>query len=205
MKHLWRAVAWAALILLIIVAAPRRLVAQQTTQKAELPVLVASCGQSPGPSYIKVFLQRLGYDFTFNTLATVQDLRAGFGEGGVPYKSLIIVTGASLKGMGAAGISIDEELARTEALIEEAEQRGVKIIAAHIEGMDRRAQNAAPGDNSDELSIDTVCPKSALMIVRLDGDEDGRFSAIAQERNIPLILFEKLTELNGVLQNLFGG
>ena len=40
------------------------------------------------------------------------------------------------------------------------------------------AQGAAPGDNSDEQSIDAVCPKSQVLLVRKDGDEDGRFTAI---------------------------
>ena len=30
-----------------------------------------------------------------------------------PYKTLIVVTGASLKGMGAAGVSMKDELARS--------------------------------------------------------------------------------------------
>jgi len=100
-------------------------------------------------------MTRLGFDFEFNTLATVEDMVARK-EAGDPFKSIIIVTGASLKGMGAAGISIEDELARTNKLIEEARKQGMTVIGAHIEGMDRRAQGAAPGDNSDELSIDAV-------------------------------------------------
>ncbi len=105
--------------------------------------------------------------------------------------------------MGAAGVSITDELKRTEALIAEAKKRGVMVIGAHVEGMERRAKNAAPGDNSDEQSIDTVCPKAAILIVRKDGDEDGRFTTLAKSRNIPLLLFEKNLELSGLLKNLF--
>ncbi len=205
MKHLWKPVAALALVVAFAAAVPGRLTAQEETPTAELPVLIASCGQSPGPSYFNVFLRRLGYDYTFNTLATVQDLRAGYGEEGVPYKALIIVTGASLKGMGAAGISIDEELARTEALIDAAEELGVTVIGAHIEGMERRAQGAAPGDNSDELSIDAVCTRADFLIVLQEGDEDGRFSAISESNDIPIILYEMRTGLNDVLQSVFGG
>jgi hypothetical protein len=205
MKHLWKTVAPAAVILALIAAVPLTAAAQEENPTAELPVLIASCGQSPGPSYFNVFLRRLGYDYTFNTLATAQDLRAGYGEEGVPYKTLIVVTGASLKGMGAAGISIEEELARTGALIDAAGELGVTVIGAHIEGMERRAQNAAPGDNSDELSIDAVCPRSDFMIVLKEGDEDDRFSIISEDNGIPLILYEMRTELNTVLQNVFGG
>ena len=38
------------------------LVAQEKIQKAEQPVLVTSCGQSPGPMKFKVFMKRLKYD-----------------------------------------------------------------------------------------------------------------------------------------------
>jgi len=42
------------------------------------------------------------------------------------------------------------------------------------------------------------------MIVRKDGDEDGRFTTISQAGNIPLLLFEKNLELQDVLKNFFG-
>ena len=108
-----------------------------------------------------------------------------------------------LKGMGAAGTSIDDELNRTEALIAEAKNQGITIIGAHIEGMDRRAQGASEGDTSDEQSIDLVCPSSDMLIVRADGNEDNRFSIIADTEGIPLLLFEKNMELGSVLEKLF--
>ena len=175
---------------------------QGGSEKAELPVLVTSCGQSPGPVRIQFFFNRLKIDHVFNLQATAEDLMDAK-NAGTPFKSLIIVTGASLKGMGAAGISMQDELERTEALIEMAKREGIKIIGAHIEGMSRRAQGAAPGDNSDELSIDAVCPNSDLLVVLKEGDEDGRFTTISFTQDIPMILFEKNMELGNVLQNLF--
>jgi len=172
-------------------------------EKAGLPVLLTSCGQSPGPVKIQVFLKKLKMDHVYNLQATAKDLTAKK-ESGAPFKSLIIVTGASLKGMGAAGVSINDEIARTKALIEEAKRQGIKVIAAHVEGMARRAQGAAPGDNSDEQSIDAVCPASSLMIIRKDGNEDGRFTAISKAGgNIPLIEFEKNLDIEQILIDLF--
>lgn len=164
--------------------------------------MVTSCGQSPGPVRIQFFFNRLKIDHVFNLQATAEDLIKAK-NAGTPFKSLIIVTGASLKGMGAAGISIQDELERTAALIETAKREGIIIIGAHIEGMSRRAQGAAPGDNSDELSIDAVCPKSDMLVVLKEGNEDGRFTAISLTLDIPIILFEKNMELGDVLQNLF--
>jgi hypothetical protein len=153
--------------------------AQEAPVTAELPVLLTSCGQSPGPARVKFFLNRLELEHEFLEQATAQDL-IDRQEAGTPVKAVIIVTGASLKGMGAAGVSIDDELERTAALIAEAKRQGITIIGAHVEGMSRRAQGAEPGDNSDELSIDAVCPESDLMIVRQDGNEDRRFSIISE-------------------------
>jgi len=169
----------------------------QAPPTAPAPVLLTSCGQSPGPVKVQVFLKRLNVEHEYKADATVKDLATK------KYKTLIIVTGTSLKGMGAAGVSMTDELKRTEALIAEAKRQGVTIIGAHVEGMERRAKNAAPGDNSDEQSIDAVCPFSQVMIVRKDGDEDGRFTTISKARKIPLVTFEKNIELGNVLKSMF--
>jgi hypothetical protein len=175
---------------------------QKQSIKLEQPVLLTSCGQSPGPLKIKVFMAKLNIEYVYNLQASVSDLAAKKKEG-KPFKSLIIVTGASLKGMGAAKVSIDEELDRIKKLIAEAKKLGIKIVGSHVEGMERRAQGAAPGDNSDELSIDAVCPVSDLLLVRKDGDEDKRFTAISTGKKIPMIAFEKNMELSDVLKNLY--
>lgn len=177
------------------------------TPKAELPVLITSCGQSPGATMLKVIfikmkLQHEPKVYEINMLASAEDLKEAKSTGD-PFKSLIIVMGASLKGMGAAGISIDDELARTEKLIAEARKQGIKIIGAHIEGMKRRAQGAAVGDNTDELSIDAVAPNSDLLLINKDGNADNRFTIIANEKNIPMIQVEKNLDLLNELKTLF--
>jgi hypothetical protein len=171
-------------------------------QTASEPVLLTSCGQSPGPVRAKVFLQKLGIVFEYNALAKAEDLVAKKKEG-KPYKTLMIVTGASLKGMGAAGVSIDEEIVRTKALIAEAKKQGIKIIGSHIEGMSRRSQGASAGDNSDEMSIDAVCPVSDFMIVKKEGDSDQRFTTISKSKNVPLLLFELNNDMLETLKKVF--
>jgi hypothetical protein len=172
--------------------------AQAAAPKAQAPVLVTSCGQSPGPLKLTVFLKRLGIEFDYKTDATDKDIASK------KYKTVIIVTGASLKGMGAAGVSMKDELTRTAAVIDAAKKGGVLLVGAHIEGMARRSQGAEAGDNSDEQSIDAVCPKSQVLLIRKDGDEDGRFTAIAKKQNIPMVTFEKNLDIEGVLKTLFG-
>jgi hypothetical protein len=186
----------------ILSLAPPTAAGQAAAAKAELPVLVTSCGQSNGPTTIKIVLQRLKMAFDIDPLATPETLRAK-AKTGTPYKSLIITMGASLKGMGAAGIEIEDELARASALIAEARKTGVKIIGAHIEGMKRRAQGAAAGDTTDEQSIDAVAPASDILLVWKEGNADGRFTTISQAKGVPLIEFEKTLDLIPTLEKLF--
>ncbi len=200
----WRVASGLALTCFVFAGASGALEAQATAPTAEVPILLTSCGQSPGPERVKFFLNRLDLEHEFLAQATAEDLVTRQGSGH-PVKTLMIVTGASLKGMGAAGVSMPQELARTAALIEEARRQGIKLIGAHVEGMARRAQGAAPGDNSDEMSIDAVMPLSDFMIVRKDGDEDRRFTVISENRKVPLILFEKNMEMGDVLTRVFGG
>jgi hypothetical protein len=171
--------------------------AQPAAPNAQSPVLVTSCGQSPGPLKITVFLKKLGIAYDYKTDATDKDIATK------KYKTVIVVTGASLKGMGAAGVSMKDELVRTAALLDAAKKQGVLMVGAHVEGMARRAQGAEAGDNSDEQSIDAVCPKAQVLLIRKDGDEDGRFTAIAKKQNIPMVAFEKNLEIEGVLKTLF--
>ena len=168
--------------------------AQDVGVVGDMPVLLTSCGQSPGPTFVKLFLGRMEVDHELLDQATAQDLKDAQ-SAGIPYKTLIVVTGASLKGMGAAGVSMREELIRTEALIAEAKAQGLTIIGAHVEGMDRRAQGAAAGDNSDEQSIDAVMPNADVMVIRQDGNEDRRFSVLSESEGVPLVLFEKNMEM----------
>jgi hypothetical protein len=195
-----RGVALACLIL----ASAEPLAAQDPEPTAGLPVLLTSCGQSPGPERVRFFLNRLGLEHDFLPQATARDLTARR-EAGQPFRAVLVVTGASLKGMGAAGVSMPDELARTAALLEEARRQGLTVIGAHVEGMARRAQGASPGDNSDELSIDAVMPGADFMIVRQDGDEDRRFTLISERHGVPLVLFEKNMELGELLTRVFGG
>lgn len=180
---------------------------QEPIPKPELPILITSCGQSPGATMLKVIISRLKLQhepevFELNALASAEDLIAKK-EAGDPFKTIIIVMGASLKGMGAAGISIDDELDRTSALIKEAGEQGLTLIGAHIEGIKRRAQGADVGDNTDELSIDAVAPFVDLLIINVEGNEDNRFTDISQEKNIPMIEVEKNIDLLNKLGDLF--
>lgn len=187
---------------LLLVIAVAGLTQGLSAQTAGEPALLTSCGQSPGPIRLKIFMDRLKVDYDYNLAATAQDLVKKKNEG-TPYKTVIIVTGASLKGMGAAGVSVDDELKRTAALIAEAKKQGITIIGSHIEGMARRSQGASAGDNSDEQSIDAVCPNADFLLIKKEGDSDGRFTDISNGKNIPMVMFEMNNEIPQVIQKIF--
>jgi hypothetical protein len=129
-------------------------------------------------------------------LLKAEDLKARAEEGN-PYRTLIITTGTSMKGMGAAGVDIDFEVARIKSIIEEAKAEGITIVGAHIEGLARRV------DATDTASIETVIPESHLLLIREDSNEDGYFTKAAEELGIPIITFKETLDLADIFKELF--
>ena len=127
---------------------------------------------------------------------------AGVDVGASTTKTVIIDKNKEILGYSVVDSGADFESAAEKAFAE-AKKQGILVIGAHIEGTDRRIMGASPGDNSDELSIDAVCPKSDLILVRKDGNVDGRFTTISKNNKIPMIEFEKMNELPAVLNSLF--
>ena len=144
------------------------------TEKFQGPVLVTSFGQSTDGSMIEQVMKRLKtVAYTYNPPATSADL------GGV--KTVVIAVGNSTKGLGAAGISQDQETARAKEFMAAAKKAGVKVICCHIGGATRR------GALSDAFA-DMVLPLSSYILVKEDGNEDGKFTSFAAANNIPITL-----------------
>lgn len=156
----------------------------------ELPLLITTAGQSPGAVLVSVLCRRNKIDNDYENLVKAEDLTLK------SYKTLIITMGTSGKGMGAAGIDINDELDRIEKLIKEARKQNMLIIGMHIEGEARRTGHC-------EKSIDLVAPLVDYLIVRSDGNKDGRFDLIAKESNIPMTIIEGTIELNDLLKGIF--
>ena len=162
----------------------------------ETPLVVTTCGQSPGALMIWVLSKQIKLPCDRKDLLTAEDLKAKAEEGN-PYKTLIITTGTSMKGMGAAGVDIWREIKRIKAVIEEAKKEGIFIIGAHIEGAARRT------DETDAASIATVTPESKLLLIREDSNEDGYFTKAAEEQGIPIITFKETLDLSDIFKQLF--
>lgn len=152
----------------------RKVTIGSITEKFQGPVLVTSFGQSTDGSMIEQVMKRLKtVAYTYNPTATSADL------GGV--KTVVIAVGNSTKGLGAAGISQDQETARAKEFMAAVKKAGVKVICCHIGGATRR------GALSDAFA-DMVLPLSSYILVKEDGNEDGKFTSFAAANNIPITL-----------------
>ncbi|NLL49010.1 MAG: hypothetical protein GX249_10545 [Firmicutes bacterium] len=162
----------------------------------EGPIAVTTCGQSPGALMAGMVFMRAGLESHHDDLLTAAMLqeKAAQGEG---FRALFISTGTSMKGMGAAGTDINDEIDRITALIAEAKKQGIYIMGAHIEGSARRV------DHTDQLSIDAVCQDADMLVVIESSDEDGYFTNLAAERNVPLLKVKEALHLVEPLKDLF--
>lgn len=142
----------------------------------ETPVIITTCGQSPGAVMVKMSLlhSQITPADTKNDM-TAADL-AGKG-----YKTLIVTTGTSGKGMGAAGTDVNKEIARCKEIIKAARDEGMVVITAHVEGMARRT------DQADQDSIDEIIPLGDAILIITSSNPDGYFTKLSQDNNKPLI------------------
>ena len=140
------------------------------------PFIVTTCGQSPGAVMVRMSAMQAKIVANHDNKLTAEKLAA------TGAKTLIVTSGTSMKGMGAAGTSVENEIARCTALISEAKKLGMTVVGAHIEGMARRT------DSSDAASIEAVMKDADVILVVKDSDSDGFFTKYAQEHNKPLIV-----------------
>jgi hypothetical protein len=157
-------------------------------QKFEQPVLISSAGQSADVKLVKMLAQRQKLNANTVLMAKASDITGN--------KTLIIVPGFSSKGLGAAGVSQQQELERVQALVKSANEMKIPIVMVHIGGSARRKGQS---DAFNQL----IAESSKCMIVVKQGDEDGFFTTISKAKNIPLTLVEKITDTEVPIGNLF--
>ena len=144
--------------------------------KLQSPFLVSTCGQSPGAVMVNMVAVQAGL-----TSSSVNGLTAADLADNADVKTLIVTTGTSGKGMGAAGTNVDEEIARCTELVKAAKDAGIFVVAAHVEGMQRRT------DNADQASIDAMIEMADAILVIEESDSDSYFTDYATEHNLPII------------------
>jgi hypothetical protein len=153
------------------------------------PGLITAIGQSADVNVVKILLNtQLKLGLEFKPLAQVGDL-AGI-------KTIVMVVGASAKGLGAAGLDMDKELTRTRALLQAARAQGAQVLVMHTGGETRR------GKTSNDL-IEAVMPEAAYVVVVASGNKDKLFQTLAAKRNTPVSEVEKLSGAGDVVKGLF--
>jgi hypothetical protein len=163
--------------------------------KGQQPLLITNAGQGPGAKMSRLLLQRTGVVSEFDYIAEPQpaDLKAK------PYKTLMVVLGSTAKGLGASGITIDQEIDRLNAVIAEAKKLKLQIVGVLLEGKTRRGK---PG-GADERCIDAIAPHASYLVVKKDGNEDGRFDVIAKNTGAPLTFIDDAVDFGEVVKAMY--
>ena len=163
--------------------------------KGSLPLLITNAGQGSGAKMSRVLIQKTGVvtDFEYNAEPTVADLQKK------SYKTMFVVIGSTAKGLGASGITIDDEIVRLTAMIGEAKKQKIQVVAVLLEG---KAKRGKPG-GADERCIDAIAPFAQYLVVKKDGNEDGRFDAIAKKTGAPLTLIDDAIDFSEVVKQMY--
>ena len=161
-----------------------------TAGSCQLPAILTSVGQSADVDIVATHCKKIKLDVYQNNTIKAEELTG-------KYKTIILAVGGSNKGLGAAGIDADQELARTDALIAKAKELGMTIIAMHVGGADRR------GTLSDSF-IKPAFAAADIAIIVESGDTDNLMHDILAGNNTPTSYVAKSSAARDVLKSLFG-
>lgn len=194
--------------------------AQTDVPRAKLPVLTTSAGQSNDVVTMNIILEEAGIKYDYCDVPNVELIDTGVGLAdkesgtgfhaevytdldtfpkGTPYKTIVFAIGASLKGMGASGLTVSAEESRLKKIIDYCKKKGIFIIATHVGGGTTRG---APGSDNEKM-IDAVAPFADFLVVIADSNKDGRFTNIAKEKGIPLAQKEYALDLVDIFKQVF--
>ncbi len=211
---------FASLVALLLFILTSAAMAQTAPPKAKLPVLTTSAGQSNDAVTVNLVLDEAGVGYDYCDVPDIDIMKAGVGMGdresgpgfhvetttdlakypkSTPFKTVIFAIGASLKGMGASGLTVDTEEARLKRIIDFCKQNKIFIIGVHAGGM---ALRGAPGSDNERM-IDAVAPFSDYLIVTKESNKDGRFTKIAQAKKVPLTEVDYALDLVGIMKQVF--
>ncbi len=178
---------------LLVVVSVLAVAAEDTPELMEppfgQPAIITSIGQAGGALQARVLADRAGIEHLYDQRVELEVLV----EGG----TLIIVLGASGKGLGAAGVDIDDEMSWAQELVDKARELGMAVIAMHLEGDPRR------GDMSDRI-IEHFTPQADYIVINEAGNEDGLFTQLAEEYEIPMESDDTTLGLVPIIAELFG-
>ena len=172
------------------------------------PFMITNAGQGPGGKMGRLLVSRAGTltedeDFYYVDVPYAADVDAR------DYSAIVIVIGSTDKGLGATGITIDQEIARVDEVVARANEKGVPVIAVMLE-KDKRSDVKT---NSNERCIDAICPNAdwmivvcphaSWMIVTADVNTDGRYDAFKAENGTPLTILDSSMDFISLVQQAF--
>ncbi len=160
----------------------------QTKPKFASPILLTSAGQSADVTLAGMLCKKVSIQAKSVPMAKIADLDG--------IKTVVLVAGFSSKGLGADGISREQEIARIKDLITAAKEKKIPIVMMHIGGKPRR------GSQSDEFNKIAAEAANYMLVVK-QGDEDHFFSTIATKGKVPIDLIDKIAEATKPLGEIF--
>jgi hypothetical protein len=178
------------LTLLMIIGITLAVSAETAVPTFKQPVFVTSAGQCIDWQTVKMLVQRLGIKFEVN--ATVEPAEINKSTA----KTMIVVVGHSLKGLGAAGISAKDELARVKKALAAAKKKKMSVALFHIGGNMRRGPTSQP-------FIDATLAYARFVVVYKDGNTDKYFTNYCAKHKIPMMELDKVVDAQGALKKMF--
>ena len=157
---------------------------------AQEPVLITCAGQSSDVLMAKILAGKASLNFVFDKNAKAAQVDS--------VKSVIIVTGGSVKGMGAAGIDKEQEYNRVKEIIDQAKKQEKKVVCVHVGGKSRRGKlsdffNKLVADNAD-----------MIIVVKEGNEEDNFFTNIAKANKVPIEIPEKIINITDIFKKIYG-
>ena len=147
-------------------AAAQAPAAPELKVQLDAPAIVTSVGQSLDAFSVQLAVKRAGVEPEYDNHMTADEVAKS------DAKTIFLAVGASVKGFGEAGISIEQEIARTTKILDAAKAAKMKVVMVHLGGKDRR------DDLSDQL-IKVVAPRSDVIMVVPGSDDDMLIKKIA--------------------------
>lgn len=162
------------------------------------PFMITNAGQGPGGKMGRLLIKQakqleLDKDFFYVDVPYRADVLER------TYNCIVIVIGSTDKGLGATGITIDQEIERVNEVMAAAKEKEIPVVAVLLE-KDKRSDIPT---NANERCIDAVCPLSSLMIVVKDANTDGRFDKLKEKYEIPLLVIDSSMDFIELSKRIF--
>ncbi|HOA15975.1 MAG TPA: DUF6305 family protein [Bacillota bacterium] len=109
---------------------------------AATPLLITNVGQGAESAMVNTLCKMNKITADLKDTVTADELADAAGK--AKYSFMAVVVGYSGKGMGAAGVNLEQELARANSVLKKAQALKIPVIIMHIGGFERRGANSDP-------------------------------------------------------------